>query len=344
MKERKTYLDYLRILATLCVIVIHVSAQRFFSLNPSESNWMILNFFNGIVRIAVPLFVMISGSLFLNNNVSIGVLYKKYILRLVVAYLVWSLAYAIIQGGAVKDIVQNTLVGHYHMWYIPMIVALYMCLPIIKKIVENEKIAWYFLILSGIINFIFPTIQCIMTDFGKGYLLKIFTVVSGNVFYMYAYLVKGYVPYFILGYLLDKIEIRKCTRIGLYFLGTIAAFTGIYLNRISSVIAGEPLERYFDVFSVNVLLESIAVFILFKSLREARDGERKQLQFFSKCCFGIYLVHPMVLEVFEKKIWGLVDSVGMIGYLLLTIIAVFLLSLLISIVLNLIPLMKKYVV
>ena len=76
--ERLYYLDFLRVVATFFVILIHVSCQNWS--NPLGSfSWQVANFYDGISRFSVPIFVMISGVLFLNTKKN---LIKHYILRI----------------------------------------------------------------------------------------------------------------------------------------------------------------------------------------------------------------------------------------------------------------------
>lgn len=60
--NRKTYLDVLKILACVAVIMMHSTV---FSTN-SFMDWCIARAFNIIGNFAVPIFVMVSGALLLN--------------------------------------------------------------------------------------------------------------------------------------------------------------------------------------------------------------------------------------------------------------------------------------
>lgn len=71
--NRKVYLDFLRILACFLVIVNHTNSDIF--LNSSIGiTWFVSITYFFICKIAVPLFVMISGAVLLGKKDS----YKKY--------------------------------------------------------------------------------------------------------------------------------------------------------------------------------------------------------------------------------------------------------------------------
>ena len=67
MKERIIYFDYLRVLATMAVIFLHVAAQNWYNTDINTLNWHVFNIYDSIVRWGVPIFIMISGALFLEK-------------------------------------------------------------------------------------------------------------------------------------------------------------------------------------------------------------------------------------------------------------------------------------
>ena len=85
MKDRKYELDMIRIVACLFVVVVHVAGYGIEIKTPSSIDWLIRNLVVCAVRCAVPLFFMISGILFMERQISLDVLYKKYIARIAAA-------------------------------------------------------------------------------------------------------------------------------------------------------------------------------------------------------------------------------------------------------------------
>lgn len=68
---KKEWIDYLRVIATVSVIFLHVSAEipTLYKKIPDDI-WWIGNFFDGAVRFCVPLFLMISGALLLGKKLN----------------------------------------------------------------------------------------------------------------------------------------------------------------------------------------------------------------------------------------------------------------------------------
>ncbi|MEG2929604.1 MAG: acyltransferase family protein, partial [Oscillospiraceae bacterium] len=91
-KERIVYLDLLRIFSIFCMILLHVSASKWYTTSVNSFEWQVLNIYDILVRFCVPVFVMISGAFFLdaNREYTIKKLFSKNILRIIVAFIFWS--------------------------------------------------------------------------------------------------------------------------------------------------------------------------------------------------------------------------------------------------------------
>ena len=49
-KKRLVYLDYLRVFATLAVMILHVSSRNWYKLDVNSFDWKVLNVYDSIVR------------------------------------------------------------------------------------------------------------------------------------------------------------------------------------------------------------------------------------------------------------------------------------------------------
>lgn len=107
---------------------------------------------------------MISGALFLGREITLSKLFKKSIFRIGTAFLFWSVLYACWcffithEKNSIREMVMSIVKGHYHMWFLFMIVGLYLVVPLLNKIVENQKLAVYFVVLAFLFAFLFPQI------------------------------------------------------------------------------------------------------------------------------------------------------------------------------------------
>ena len=173
-QPRIIYLDLLRLLATLAVIMLHVSCMAIEVSTNHISNSIGLAY-DSLCRWCVPVFVMISGSLFLNKEKQITImsLYKKYILRIIVAFVSWTAIYIWVfepflhiikhipfSPSSFMDALRDPLTPGFHMWFLPMIIMLYIFLPFFKLVVNDEKLSNYFLLLW----FVWACLKSIFND------------------------------------------------------------------------------------------------------------------------------------------------------------------------------------
>ena len=353
-ESRVLYFDFLRIVAMIAVITLHTAASNWGSIDIHSFSWRTFNFFDAIVRWGVPVFTMISGALFLGNarELKIKTLYFKNVLRLVVAFLFWSVAYAtalfIFGDRSIRTFVAHVIQGHYHMWFLFMIVGLYIITPLLRKITADKKATQYFLILSLIFTFVIPAILLGIKIVDKyvganGDLLNFANSVYGNVNYHFTL---GYSTYFVLGYYLHTTEISKKVEKAIYILGILGFAATIILTKYISYYLGSPNGTFYGNMTINVLLESVAVFTLAKCrISKIIQGGRteKIIKRLSKYSFGIYLVHAGFISVLGKL--GLTTlSFNPILAVIVIVAIVFALSYCVSAVLNRIPYINKYIV
>lgn len=346
-QKRILYLDLLRIIATIAVIIIHVSAQNWYSTNISSFAWNIFNIFDSAVRWAVPIFVMISGALFLDNDIDMDIkkLYKKNILRLITSYIFWSSIYSIdkaLHGANSNAIIISFIEGHFHMWFLHMIIGLYILIPILRKITFNKKYTEYFLIIGIILIFIIPRLLNLLecTELLKSSEVSLFLKYILN-------LKIGYVVYFVLGFYLSKYNIKPIFNRAGYILGIIAFIVTTLLTIWHSNKQGIASTVFYDNFSINVMLMSISLFIFAKHILSKIKWSKKSLNFiskFSKYSFGIYLVHVLVMDKLAEYFNLNTLTFNPLLSIIIIIILVTSISYIISSIINHIPILKKYIV
>lgn len=341
-KPRHYYLDVLRVLAAFCVVIPHATSVT--GIPQGSVEWWIGIAYDCLSRWTVPIFVMISGTLFLSSKPSIKKIYTKSIVRLVTAFLFWSILYAFITDPTanVAGFIADVIYGHYHMWYLYMIIGLYIVTPLIGKITESEELTKYFLIVAFVVVFLLPEISLILKLFPSISILgELIDVVLGK---SRISLVGGFSTYYILGYYLHTHPLSKRTRVIVYCLGILAAV--ITLGTIGWVRLNDSTvaEAFLDGINLNNLLLSVAIFVFIKNTigRESKFGEGCSK--ISKYCFGEYLVHAMVLAFIKKELESILLVIPMLFRIPLLSFVVFFVSMAISYVLKKIPVLKSYIV
>ena len=158
--DRIVYFDYLRIFAIFAVIINHCTISD--KLDVRSFEWSVSNTYFSVVQWGVPVFVMISGALFLGREQTLQKIFRKNILRIATAFAFWSALYACWryfvthEKNSIREMVLSMIKGHYHMWFLFIIIDLYLIVPLLNKIVEDSKLAVYFVILAFLFTFLFP--------------------------------------------------------------------------------------------------------------------------------------------------------------------------------------------
>ena len=158
------------------------------------------------------------------------------------------------------------ITSYYHLWFLPMIAGIYICLPIIKKISEDDKISNYFLIISFVFWFLLPQISQLVNDFGNEKMILITNAINGNINNMNMGLVCSYVFYFILGYKISKLELNQKQRTAIYLAGLCGFLFTIILSWALAIKMQTPLETYYSNTCINVFLEAVAIFTFLKNI------------------------------------------------------------------------------
>lgn len=148
---RKQFLDVLRVLATCAVVLMHVLTGATDVTDASivpEYRSLLLSVMD-LVTWCVPIFLLISGYLFLNpeRTLTYPVMIKKYCRRIALAILLFGVPYAAselvvaertFRIRMIPEALKMTLTGHTwsHMWYLYLILFLYLITPLLKKVLR----------------------------------------------------------------------------------------------------------------------------------------------------------------------------------------------------------------
>ena len=335
--------DYLRVFAAFCVIVIHVCAQCWDTFDVNSTEWLVLNVFEGITRWAVPVFVMISGTLLLQKDIPIGEIYSHNIVHILSAFIFWSVFYCIFNKRTGTDILFHLLVGNHHMWYIAMIIGLYICVPIIRKISESTSLSIYYLLLWLIFSSVIPFFVDLSAFSGSTAIHTIRAGVTEQLNNMNLGMITGYSGFFILGFFLYNQPLSKRKRYLIYFLGALGACATIVLNVHFSVYMQSRINGFFDCFALNILLEAVAVYTWFLYNTQRTTRLNTIMAWVSRHCFGIYLVHAFVLDLLDHGFGFNSMSFHPVISIPLVSCFVFIISLLLTWLLKKIPIIGKMI-
>lgn len=302
--KRMPYFDCLRIAATFAVMVLHLASQNWYAVEAGTYEWKVFNLYDALVRWAVPVFVMISGSLFLSGARSLERIFKKNVRRILTAFIFWSAIYAFanlaLGRSGLKNALREFVEGPPHMWFLFMIAGLYILVPLLQKIVEDDRMAGYFVLLSLVFTFAAPYAITIMALYSE----KLAEIAGGLLKSVGFNFTLGYVGYFVYGYYFGHIDIKGKKKWAIYLFGILGAVVTLFASAIFPVSAKSASVVFHDNMTLNVMFISIALFILAKNninLNNASPKTVKTLGKLSDYSFGAYLVHALVITLLNHN-------------------------------------------
>lgn len=345
---RSPSFDALRIISALGVVLIHVSAPLLTTYaSRGPRSWWIGNLYDSAVRWCVPVFVMLSGAFLLGRSEPLGRFWKKRGRKVLVPFVAWSLFYAW-WAAAKRDgepdwlrfLMQPT---YYHLWFFYMILGLYVLAPAIDALLRaaDAHLLAYLVGVWFVWASVLPTLEA-QLDFDTRLGPERYNVPL------------QFAGYFILGWLLSRPlltnERERLLAVVALAVGFIATVLGTHH---ATVVAGDGRFDgvYYEYHSANVMLMSLGIFVLMRGLPSSLAlwrgrAARRLLASAGNAVLGVYLVHPVVLDLVRKGRLGIALEVTSFHPALavpLLALVVFSITLAAVLVLRRIPLVRELV-
>jgi surface polysaccharide O-acyltransferase-like enzyme len=300
------WLDTLRAIATLGVVIIHVTSPLVnMSYGKNMGYWWIGNVVDSTFRFAVPLFLMLTGTTLLGNAYNLPLFYKKRIIRVLVPFLFWMLVYWLFRWSQLpvnqQPIkIEKVLEWAYHLflregiskhfWYIYMILFIYLFVPLLGSGLRrlSHSTILYLLLAWGLMTFIMRATPLNLYGWSGYFGSKILGY----------FLHTGYL---VLGFYLSKLEVSTISiRRGALSLFVLTLLISALFAYYASMDAHKLNLSIYSYLNLNTILQSIAIYLLFKDYKCKNRywlGIRNVISGYS---FGIYLVHILVIGIFFK--------------------------------------------
>jgi surface polysaccharide O-acyltransferase-like enzyme len=303
-KERFLWADVLRVMAIAAVVIVHVAADIITEWRSVPRNaWWVANFYDSLARGAVPIFVMLSGALLLSQAESYRDFFKKRLRRILVPFIAWVVFYLLWRKHfyepslGIQEAVRRAVCGevHFHLWFLYLITGLYLVTPFLRVFTAHaaRRDLLYFLGLC----FVIASLALFWENL-DGLFFR-----TGLKFRIPVEAAQGFIGYFLLGFALLKgsqpFYMKKAAL--LWLAAFLVCFFGsgwvvFHANRFPAL--------FYDNLAPNVVLYAASVFVIVKETvtqLEARwsEGVKRSLLSLSAASFGIYLVHPVFIDIFN---------------------------------------------
>ena len=292
---RKQFLDVLRVLATCAVVLMHVLTGATDVTDASivpEYRSLLLSVMD-LVTWCVPIFLLISGYLFLNpeRTLTYPVMIKKNCRRIALAILLFGVPYAAselvvaertFRIRMIPEALKMTLMGHTwsHMWYLYLILFLYLITPLLKKVLRVLPV-WGVAAVMAVIflgSSVAPFLNKVLD------VNSIPVLPDGGVYFLY----------YLCGYFFAVREVCVDKGRNVWLTAAVAVLAlGMILSR---TLAGFSIQMAYN-YPFTVLL---AVLLFAAGWNGSIKKHRIPWQEAGALSFAVYLVHPVYVNLLYK--------------------------------------------
>lgn len=344
-QKRIISFSVIRVIGTLCVVLLHTCymAVSLYGNTITKTEYISSMTVTHLMMVAVPLFVMITGALLLdpNKEITIEKILKKYVLRILIALIIFSAIYKIFdivmsQGterfglATLKEYFTDLIsgAGWSHLWYLYMLIALYLLMPAFRAIVKTaeDHVITYLLI----VGFIF---MCIVPIYRRVAIPSAFYIDVATVYPVYLF--AGYAVYY------KKLNI-SCYSLTLFVIGTLGI---IIMSMLRYSNGMDELDAVLGYSSPFTFIASLGIFDILSHKEITKKSIKKIISTIDPAAFGIYLIHIIFLRLVLRYIQVNPFTGNLCSVLFVIAVAavVFIISMIITIVLKKIPGINKIV-
>ena len=332
-KERIGWVDLLRVIGVIGIILIHVVSNTINTFGGLSNNshvfYVFIHYFSSF---AVPLFVMISGMMFLGKkDITFKDMFKKYLLKIILIILVIGTGMILMEEIFInknisldlfKKVFIRLITGDIwaHMWYLYLVLGLYLITPVCVLITNNIKERDYqiFLIILFIISIIVPSLN------------KLFDIKLA--FNMLT--ISGYIFYYFYGYYIYHFDVSKKFKIINYIACVLCIAYTIY-----RAITINSLDNVYSYTSLVPCVMASTVVLLCKNKTIKHN---KLINIIALNSLGIYIVHQLFINIIYKVIkFDMIINYPYIGLVVYSLV-IFLCSLSLVYLLRKSEFVKKY--
>lgn len=286
----------MKALACLSIVILHSFNFAFVGYAVTDTQRTTAALIRNLCLWAVPCFVMATGTLMLDSsrNVTVKKLFTKLIPKMVISLVVFTFAFACFDGVATNTFTMQTALkttwdniitggGWGHMWYLYLMIALYLMLPIYRTVTRNaetNELIYLAVVYFAFLSLLKTTEQLVSRE---------------TAFYICVYTV--FPLYLFLGYMIHNKHF-SFNKAGYLIMTVVSA--GIYVGTtVYGVLYNAVLADIVTKYTFPALpFMAIGIYGLFFSKENVsrETAFDKACVSVERCSFGIYLIHMVLLK------------------------------------------------
>ena len=347
-RQRTPYLDILRVLACLLVILIHTPIRQYdtYYNTPSLAGAL----YTVLVAVNCNLFFMITGALLLPVKMTGRRFVKRRLAVVLPPLVVWTVVYLLEHALLLHNFTPRLLTSIlFHpveglLWYVYVLAVIYVTLPLVSRCIDaiGKRGVEVILVLWVLSSFI-PYQHGVFMEASQW---------SHNMFGAFA----NYYGYVLLGYYMHRYGLPVFTRQHGWKWALLLFFGIVVMPLFEFLVQGRfgiSWQQHLDTITNDISVNNIAMATLLFALVQRFAPERYDRQnrpmtatwwpMLSKCTFGIYLSQMIVLR---QIVWPLTPWLGRTHWVVDSLVSgviTFIVCFLLVFILHRLPL-RRYIV
>ena len=292
-KTRNINLDLIKVLACIGVVLLHTTMIGF----KDTGSWNLLAYLYYLGTYSIPLFFMVNGYLLLGkSNITYSYILQKvkWILIIVSSWttIIWLLKRDF-TVNPIKKIVGSLLQKGYfsQFWFFGALILIYLCLPVLKKILNSKRKYLYILSCLIAIGLMFELANIILQMPLQSYVIQTFRLWT----WFFYYILGGLVAQF------DKEIIKKCFKRWMKVVAVLLLLISpVILFFLAKTIYHNLFAEYFyDILFVKIV--SLGTFLTVLTF-DLNTDKNRWIIYLSNQTMGVFVIHTYVMKVWEKLV------------------------------------------
>lgn len=290
IKKHDYSFDILRILSCFLVIVNHTNSEVFLNMEPCLTWALSVGYFY-FSKIAVPIFIMISGALLFRKEYTYRELFSKILKTLAVLVIFSFYVYVEIGQNPINlidfmnSLIEAPVIMSY--WYLYLMLGMYMILPFLYKIIHAMKKAdWkYFFVVWFFFSGICP-------------ILVRYEIIPTITFWFDLQIMSDFIGYLFVGYYITHMKVSRALLKKMMIACTIVVPCIIAISIMSSLYELHMWNQLYlmldNVYYATTATSSILIFFCIHHYFKDKSFDGffgKALRGISSTTFGIYVLH-----------------------------------------------------